>query len=74
MCKSTNNLLIVLQYFLDKTSLLLYVDPAFQAPYKGLIGNPVKFRDGPAAVNGDEIHDIATVLIRLGRCGWRMIR
>jgi len=34
----------------------------------------VKFRDGPAAVSGDEIHDVATGLIRLGRCGWRLIR
>jgi len=34
----------------------------------------VKFRDGPAAVIGDEIHDTATVLNRMGRCGWRVIR
>ena len=34
----------------------------------------MKFRDGPAAVIGDEIHYIATVLIGMGRCGWRLIR
>ena len=43
-------------------------------PYEGLIGNPVKFRDGPAAVIGDEIHNITTVLSRTGRCGCRVIR
>ena len=34
----------------------------------------MKFREGLAAVTGDEIHDIATDPFRLGRCGWRMIR
>ena len=39
-----------------------------------LIGNPVKFGNGPAAVIGDEFHSITTVLQRMGRCGWRVIR
>jgi|TARA_B100000614_G_scaffold193555_1_gene174711 hypothetical protein len=34
----------------------------FQALYEGLIGNPVKIRDGPAAVIRDKIHLITTVL------------
>ena len=34
----------------------------------------MQIQDGPAAVIGDEIHDITTVPNRMGRCGWRVIR
>jgi len=37
-------------------------DKRIQVPKKGLIGNPVRIRDRPAAVSGDESRNEATAL------------
>jgi hypothetical protein len=60
---------------LDLLTLFEIVSFLFSGVHmRGRKGNLVQIQDGPAAVIGDEIHSITTVLLRMGRCGWRMIR
>ncbi len=42
------------QISLDNCAVVLNIETTYSGAVYGLTGNPVKFRDGPAAVIGDE--------------------